>query len=155
MFDKWWYMFVSSQKSILGKLSSILENDDEAFPRRRAMECLTLWLKTRHPMAARILRPDKSCHPDLTDTVMDSKGSPVTGINVELSSAEDAANQTLPEEVGSQSEGTKTVSGFGNNQKYTSRLSGFWTGKSNCGDLNFWEAIYRIFHRVYKQRGKH
>ena len=145
-------MFVFSQESILGKLSSILENDDEAFPRRRAMECLTLWLKTRHPMAVRILRPDKSCHPDLTDTVMDSNGSPVTGINVELSSVQDAANQTLPEGVGSQSEGTKTVSGFKIARSIRHACRDFdWEVKLR--GLKFWEAIIEFFTGFLNNKG--
>ena len=103
-------------------------------------------------MAVRILRPDKSCHPDLTDTVMDSKGSPVTGINVELSSAEDAANQTLPEEVGSQSEGTKTVSGFGITRSIRHACQDFdWEVKLR--GLKFWEAIIEFFTGFINNKG--
>lgn len=35
---------------------SVVEKDDEAFPRRNAVECFTLWIQTRHPMTKRILR---------------------------------------------------------------------------------------------------
>jgi len=45
-----------TEESILEKLVSVVEKDDEAFPRRNAVECFTLWILTRHPMTKRILR---------------------------------------------------------------------------------------------------
>ena len=52
-------MFYFWQENILAKLSSILVEDDEAFARRRTIECFTLWITNRHPMIARILLSKK------------------------------------------------------------------------------------------------
>lgn len=48
-----------SEELILEKLSTVLVEDEEAFPRRRVLECLTLWITQRHPIAFRITRSSK------------------------------------------------------------------------------------------------
>lgn len=41
---------------VVEKIACVLIEDDEAFPRRRAVACLVHWVKTRHPISSTILK---------------------------------------------------------------------------------------------------
>lgn len=41
------------------KIALVLLEDDEAFPRRRAMSCLVRWVKVQHPVMRTILEPEE------------------------------------------------------------------------------------------------
>ena len=74
--------FLLLQENILEKLVSVVEKDDEAFPRRNAVECFTLWIQTRHPMTKRILRAhDFSLrdHENTPTTVISNDGNVTEG----------------------------------------------------------------------------
>lgn len=49
-----------TEESLLEKLASVVVKDEEAFPRRNAVDCFTHWIQTRHPMAKKILHTDAS-----------------------------------------------------------------------------------------------
>lgn len=108
------------------KLSSILVEDDEAFPRRRAMECLTQWVTNHHPMAARILLSNKLAR-DQSQTEKSPKSDEVQDLT-----------------VGSQSEATKTPSGFEIARSVCHACQDFdWEVKLR--GLDFWEAVIDYF----------
>lgn len=91
-------ILVRSQESILEKLSYIIEMDDEAFPRRRAVECLTLLIQTRHPIAKRVLRGVESSRRDneIISTKTKSINEPYTdGIQSSID-ARNLGDQTRP-----------------------------------------------------------
>ena len=62
--DAFSVLFVFRQESILQKFLSVLENDDEAFPRIRVIEYLSLWVKARHPIVKKHLQLGKPYHQD-------------------------------------------------------------------------------------------
>lgn len=111
---------------MLEKLSSVLVDDDEAFPRRRAMECLTKWVTNRHPMMARILRPSK--------TVIDKSKNETFP----------TSNEVQDLEVASKSEATKTPSGCDIARSVRHACRDFdWEVKLR--GLEFWEAVIEYF----------
>ena len=140
------------------KLSSVLENDDEAFPRRRAMECLTLWIQTRHPtMTAQILRFEKSSRPDNENTPLVPEVT-TSGTNTEIVVVKDAGDRAHTERipnsddvqdlgVGSQSEARKPTSGFNIGRTVCRACQDFdWEVKLR--GLEFWEAGIEFFTGV-------
>ena len=111
---------------MLEKLSSVLIDDDEAFPRRRAMECLTKWVTNRHPMTARILRSNK--------TVIDQSKNETSP----------TSNEVQDLGVGSKSEATKTSSGCDIARSVRHACRDFdWEVKLR--GLEFWEAVIDYF----------
>ncbi|XP_078347834.1 integrator complex assembly factor BRAT1-like [Oculina patagonica] len=115
-----------SEENILGKLSSVLVEDDEAFPRRRAMECLTMWITNRHPMTARIFPSNKA-----VDDQSQTERFPTSDEVQDLG-------------VGSQSEATKTPSGFEIARSVCHACRDFdWEVKLR--GLEFWEAVIDNF----------
>ena len=114
------------QENILERLSSVLVEDDEAFPRRRAMECFTVWITNRHPMIARIL-----CSIKHSKDQSQIDGFPTPDEGQDLG-------------VGNQSEATKTPSGFEIAQSICHACRDFdWEVKLR--GLEFWEAVIDYF----------
>ena len=114
------------QENILEKLLSVLVEDDEAFPRRRAMECFTVWITNRHPMIARIL-----CSKKHSKDQSQIDGFPTPDEGQDLG-------------VGKQSEATKTPSGFEIAQSICHACRDFdWEVKLR--GLEFWEAVIDYF----------
>lgn len=100
--------------------------DDEAFPRRRAMECFTVWITDRHPMIARILRSKKPAK-DQSQT----EGFPTSDKDQDLG-------------VGNQSEATKTPSEFETARSVCHACRDFdWEVKLR--GLEFWKAVIDYF----------
>ncbi|XP_074624417.1 integrator complex assembly factor BRAT1-like, partial [Acropora palmata] len=64
-----------TEESILQKFLSVLENDDEAFPRIRVIEYLSLWVKARHPIVKKHLQLGKPYHQDSANATGRSRGS--------------------------------------------------------------------------------
>lgn len=114
------------QENILEKLSSVLAEDDEAFPRRRAMECFTVWITNRHPMIARIL-----CCKKAVKDQSQTQGFPTSDEGQDLG-------------VGNRSEATKTPSGFEIARSVCHACRDFdWEVKLR--GLEFWEAVIDYF----------
>lgn len=110
------------QENILEKLSSVLLDDDEAFSRRRAMECLTVWVANRHPMISRILRCNKAVQTERFPT----------------------SDEVQVLEVGRKSEVTKTPSGYEIARSVRHACRDFdWEVKLR--GLEFWEAVIDCF----------
>ncbi|XP_068672973.1 BRCA1-associated ATM activator 1-like isoform X3 [Montipora foliosa] len=61
-----------TEESLLEKLASVVVKDEEAFPRRNAVDCFTHWIQTRHPMAKKILHTDASSRLNNENTPMDT-----------------------------------------------------------------------------------
>ena len=145
-----------SQENVLEKLSSVLEKDDEAFPRRRAMECLTLWVKSRHPtLAARILRTHDPSHPNNAETSLVSEISLLKGTAADPSFVTEAESKSHFhsssavsdfQNVGTESlsEVTKTSSRFGIARTICRACRDFdWEVKLR--GLEFWEEVIDFF----------
>ena len=121
------------------KLSSVLEKDDEAFPRRRAMECFTLWIQTRHSMADRILRSDEFSRRD-DENASTETSTTDTSYTEGIHSSNDVQNLSilsLPEAV-------KTPPGVGIGRSVFHACQDFdWEVKLR--GLEFWEAVIGFF----------
>ena len=114
------------QENILEKLSSVLVEDDEAFPRRRAMECFTVWITNWHPMIVRILRSKKPVKDQLQ-----TEGFPTSDEGHDL-------------RIGTQSEATKTPTVFEIGPSICHACRDFdWEVKLR--GLEFWEAVIDCF----------
>jgi len=121
-----------SEDNILQKLSSILVEDDEAFPRRRAIECFSVWITNRHPITARILGSRKAAK-DQSQT----EGFPTSYEGQDLG-------------IGNQSEATKIPSGFEAAPGVCHACQDFdWEVKLR--GLEFWEAV---IERAGTDKGK-
>ena len=121
---KRWFVFW--QENILQKLSSILLEDDEAFPRRRAIECFSVWITNRHPITARILRSKKA-----TKDQSQTEGFPT------VYEGQDSG-------IGNQSEATKIPWEFDVAPSLCHACSDFdWEVKLR--GLEFWEAVIDYF----------
>lgn len=100
--------------------------DDEAFPRRSAIECFTVWITNRHLMIARILCSRKPAK-DQSQT----EGFPSSDEGHDLG-------------VGNQSEATKTPSGFEIGPSVCRACRDFdWEVKLR--GFEFWEAVIDYF----------
>ena len=100
--------------------------DDEAFPRRRAMECFTVWTTNRHSMIARILRSKKPAKDE-----SQTDGFPTSDEGQDLG-------------VGNQSDVAKTPSGFEIVRSICHACGDFdWEVKLR--GLEFWEAVIDHF----------
>lgn len=119
-------LFFFLQENILQKLSSILVEDDEAFPRRRAIECFSVLITNRHPITARILR-SKRVAKDQSQT----EGFPMSYEGQDL-------------KIGNQSEATKIPPGFEFAPSVCHACQDFdWEVKLR--GLEFWEAVIDYF----------
>ena len=129
------------------KLSSVLEKDDEAFPRRRAMECFTLWIQTRHRMADRILRSDEFSRRD------DVNASPKTGTtDTSYTEGIHSSNDVQNFSVLSLPEAVKTPSGLGISRSVCHACQDFdWEVKLR--GLEFWEAVIGFFTGSKTKKG--
>ena len=144
-------LFISRQESILQKFLSILENDDEAFPRRRAIECLNLWVKASHPIVEKRLQLGKPHQSDSASTVGRNFISPPwMRTNVELLSAgelsEGIPKSDDPEKLRfvSHSEGTKAPTKFEIARSVCHACKDLdWEVKLR--GLEFWEAVIDSF----------
>ena len=100
--------------------------DDEAFPRRRAMECFTVWITNRQPMIARILHSKKPAKDE-----SQTDGFPTSDEGQDLG-------------VGNESEATKTPSGFEIARSICHACRDFdWEVKLR--GLEFWEVVIDYF----------
>lgn len=114
------------QENVLKKLLSVLVEDDEALPRRRVMECLTMWVTNRHPMTARILPPNKAVK------------------NQSQTERFPTSDEVQDLGVGSQSEAMKAPSGFEIARSVCHACRDFdWEVKLR--GLEFWEAVIDYF----------
>lgn len=130
MITKFCGYFRSQQELILEKLSTVLVEDEEAFPRRRAMECLTLWTRKRHPIAVRIIRSSKGVK-DQSPT----KGSPTCDDIQDLQ----LGNQS--EQVGKQSVAAETTSRYGITTQRICRACQDFDWEVKLRGFEFWEAV--------------
>ena len=142
---------VFRQESILQQFLSILENDDEAFPRRRAIECLNLWVKASHPIVEKRLQLGKPHQLDSANTTgRNFMSPPGMRTNVELLSAgelsEGIPKSDDPEKLRfvSQSEGTKAPTKFEIARSVCHACKDLdWEVKLR--GLEFWEAVIDSF----------
>ena len=133
MITKFCGYFRSQQELILEKLSTVLVEDEEAFPRRRAMECLTLWTTKRHPIAVRIIHSSKEVK-DQSPT----EGSPTCDYIQDLQ----LGNQS--KQVGKQSVAAETTSRYGITIQRICRACQDFDWEVKLRGFEFWEAV--IFH---------
>lgn len=144
-------LFIFRQESILQQFLSILENDDEAFPRRRAIECLSLWVKASHPIVEKRLQLGKPHQLDSASTLGRNFISPPgMRTNVELLSAGELS-EGIPKSDDSEklrfvshSEGTKAPTKFEIARSVCHACQDLdWEVKLR--GLEFWEAVIDSF----------